>query len=271
MGAGVAERYRLDDLRRIAADLAKQAGVAPARASALATHLLWFDAAGVPAHGIGTLPEWLDRIDSGEIDPRAEGKARGERAGTAVFDAGAGLPPLILARAAEIATEKARELGIGMVRVVNLGRGGSAAPVAAEMAMGPFAATIVGPGPTWTVALPMPEGLPALYDSALIPDGGRPADPGIWPAWASAIAGEEGWAILALAVPALESLSSFHERVSASFRGGSGGEGLLLPGPWDDRRREARERGVALDGPALVQLRDRADRLGLAFPLPIRG
>ena len=267
----MADRYRLDDLRRIGADLASRVGVAPARASALVTQLLWFDAAGDPKRGIATLPDWLGRIDRGEVDPGAEGKARGERAGTAVFDGQGGLPPLILARAGEIATEKARELGIGLVRVIHLGPGGSAAAVAAEMAVGPFAATVVGPGPSWTVALPMPEGLPALYDSGLGDATAPPADLGIGPAWASAIAGDDGWAILALAVPALESLGGFHARMTMAFRGGAEGNGQLLPDPWEARRREARERGVVLDGGALAALRDRADRFGLSFPRPIGG
>lgn len=269
MSVTVANRYRLDDLRRFASEMAAQAGVAPARASALASHLLWFDAAGAPSKGIATLPDWLDRIDRGEIDPSAEGKARGERAGTAIFDGRRGLPPLILARAGEIATEKARDLGVGIVRVVNLGPAGPAAPVAAEMAIGPYAATVVGPGPLWTVAMPMPEGPPALFDSALSADSTPPANLGVWAAWASAIAGEDGWAILALAVPALEPLSGFHERVAASLKGAEEGEGCLLPGPWDARRREARERGVAIDDAAWAGLRARAERIGLACPSPI--
>lgn len=275
MGAtGAAERYRLDDLRRLATGLAAGAGVAPARASALATHLLWFDAAGLPEHGVATLPAWLDRIAQGEVDPAAEGKARGERAGTAVFDAGRGLPPLILARAGEIATEKARDLGIGVVRVVHLGPGGPAAPVAAEMAVGPFAAFVAGPGPSWAVALPMPEGLPAVFDSTLA--GGDPAPDlaaalGFGPAWATAVAGDDGWAVLALAVPSLEPLGSFHERLSARFRGRAEEPGTLLPGPWDERRRHARERGVALDPAARTELERRAGAAGLAFPAPLGG
>ena len=164
--ASVSTRYRLDDLRRLAASLSAGMGVAPARASALATHLLWFDAAGALSHGIATLPTWLDRIERKEIDPVAEGRVRLEHSGTAVFDARNGLAPLALEKAAGIASEKARELGVGIVRVENLGPSGPVAPMVADLAIGPFVAMIAGPGPSMAVGLPMPEGLPALYDSA---------------------------------------------------------------------------------------------------------
>ena len=140
-----ATRFRLDDLRRFAASLASSLGVAPARASSLASHLLWFDAAGASSHGIATLPSWLARIENQEVDPTAEGRARQEHAGTSIFDAQNGLAPLVLARAAEIASEKARDLGVGIVRVQNLGPSGPPAPVAADLAVGPFVAVIAGP------------------------------------------------------------------------------------------------------------------------------
>src|SRR5262249_7152269 len=57
-------RYRLDDLRRFAAALAAGLGIAPARASALATHLLWFDAAGAAPLGVATLTDVLEQLDS---------------------------------------------------------------------------------------------------------------------------------------------------------------------------------------------------------------
>src|SRR5207253_667407 len=84
------------------------------------------------------------------------------------------------------------------------------------------------------------------------------------------VAGEDGWAILALAVPALEPLSGFHERVAAPLKGAEEGDGCLLPGPWDARRRDARERGAALDDAAWARPRARADRVGPACPPPTR-
>jgi len=259
--------HRLDDLRRLAAGLASGVGVAPARASALASQLLWFDAAGASSRGIASLPTWLDRIDRREIDPLAEGRAHHEHAGTALFDGQNGLPPLVLAKAAGIAAEKARDVGVGIVRVANLGPTGPAAPIAADLAVGPFVAAIAGPGPSWTVAVPMPEGLPAVYDSALDgPDAGVPDWLGPWSPWTAALAGSDGWAILALAVAALEPLTTFQDRVAAALGGSAEGPGRLSPVPWDGRRRAARERGVSLDDVATKRLHAWADRLGVPWP-----
>ena len=269
-----ATRYRLDDLRRLGSALASRVGVEPARASTLATQLLWFDAAGVAQHGIGTLPEWLRRIEGGEVDPKSVGRARLEHAGTAVFDGQNGVGPLALARAGGIAAEKARDVGLGVVRVANLDRPGPSAGVAAELAIGPFVAVVAGPGPALSIAVPMGEGLPAVYDSSLDAEagaagGGVPLGP--WSPWISALTGggPDGLVILVLAVPAMEPLTSFHDRVDASFRqiNVEGDQaGWLLPATWQVTRREARERGVTLDDRATAELRGWADRFSVPWP-----
>jgi LDH2 family malate/lactate/ureidoglycolate dehydrogenase len=254
-------RYRLDDLRRLATTLASGVGLAPARASALATHLLWFDAAGASSYGIATLPGWLRRIERGEIDPISPGKVVLERPGTAVFDAGRGVPPLALETAAGIASEKARDVGVGVVRVQNLGPTGPAAPVAANLAIGPFVAVVIGPSSTMAIALPTAEGLPSLYDSALAggespPEGWRSA---VGP-WTSALAGGEGWLILALSVPALEPISSFHQRTIPGLAGPLASQTLAA------RRLEARERGIALDAEAVASLKEWTARAKISWP-----
>jgi len=270
VSVSAATRYRLDDLRRLAASLASALGVSPPRASALASQLLWFDAAGRPEHGIATLPDWLDRIDRKEVDPLAEGRPRLERAGTAAVDGQNGLAPLVLAKAAGIAAEKARDVGLGVVRVTGLGPSGPAAPVAAELAIGPFMAAIVGPGPSWTLAVPTAEGLPAIHDSALGSSSGPAEIPGgldSWAPWAGALAGGEGgWAILAIAVLAFEPLADFRERIAAMAGSATPWPASLSPVAWEASRREARERGVALDDRASAGLRDWAGRLGVAWP-----
>jgi hypothetical protein len=274
--ASPSTRYRLDDLRRLATDLASSLGVAPARASALATHLLWFDAAGASSHGIGTLPTWLERIESKEIDPLAHGRAVLEHAGTAVFDAHRGLPHLALDTAARIASEKARDVGIGIVRVRTIGPTGPAAPVAAGLAIGPFVAIIAGPSPSLTLAMPTPDGLPAIYDSELTNEAGFSASPpegwlGTFAPWISTVAGDDGWMILAFSVPALESLSTFHERISRTPRSSVDGRGALWPETLATRRLEARERGVSLDPTATAALKGWAGRANVLWPSEFGG
>ena len=276
-------RYGLDDLRRYATDLGVGLGVLPVRASALASHLLWFDAAGAAPFGIATLPALLDRFESGEIDAKSEGAVISERTGTVVLDGRKGVPLLVLDRAGGLATEKARDSGVGLVRVSNVGAVGSAAVIAAEMAVGPTAALLVGPGPVWAVALPGAGGLPAVHDPSLVGRQASQAKPGksakpsppepepLAALWAQLLAGDGGWLVAAYTVTAQESLAGFFGRLSEPFRGLVGREGVLLPEPWEVRRREARERGLAIAPSGWKALGQWAERLGVAPPEPLDG
>ncbi len=261
--------FRLDDLHRHAAELASGVGVAPAKGAALATHLLWFDAVGASQFGIATLPRWLERINAREFDAAAEGKVMTERNGTAVLDGQNGLPPLVLERVVGIATEKAREAGVGLVRVTPLGPMGPAAGVAAELAIGPFLAAIVGPGPSWSLALPSEEGLPVVFDSAL--DHGHETEPCSEPPawtialapWAEVLSPRGGWLVAAVTIAAWESLSSFHERVKHALDASATSPGLLRPDARAAQRRGVREHGVPLPKAVCNDLTLWAERLGV--------
>ncbi|CAN5893442.1 hypothetical protein BH23PLA1_BH23PLA1_40300 [soil metagenome] len=282
---GDAARYRIDDLRRLAADLGSRLGLPPARGAALAKHLLWFDAIGARSAGFARLPSWLDRLELGEFEPDSEGKIGQEHASTAQLSAGRGLPPIVLDRAAEVAGQKARDTGLGLVRVSGLLPGGPAAPIAAALAIGPLVGLVLGPGPEQAIALPTAEGLPLVYDSILeVDQGERPEaeanddrEPiatdlaGLVAPWA--LLAEPGEVIVvALAVSALEPLSSFQERVSAACevrgdrRVGPHSSGWLAPREWEARRRAVREHGLGLPSAVEEALRKRAEAAGLSFP-----
>lgn len=252
-------RYRLDDLRRVGAALLAGHGVAPARASAFVSSLLWYEAASAPEFGIASLPGWLDAIEADAVDQRAEGVVGKEFTATAVLDGRRGLPPLILARAAEIAQEKAREIGLGMVRVVNLARVGPVAEVASEIALGPMVGTVEGPAGTYAVAVPAEGTVPAVFDTTLAPDARRAV-----PSWAGDPAG--GWLVTARAVSAFESLAGFHERVASSLQAESPLTGEIRPESWQARRLEHLDRGLPLPESVAAELRARAGRLGLTWP-----
>ncbi len=264
------QRYRLDDLRRFASTLATGLGLAPVRASSLANHLLWFDAAGAHKLGIATFPATLDQLDSRSIDPRSEPAIVSERGSTAVVDGRQGVPLLVLDRAGALATEKARDTGLGLVRVRNVKPPGSAAGIASEMAIGPVSALILGPGPCWSVALPA-EGLPAIFDPALGepgPIGGSEALNALVAPWANVLAPEGGWIVAAISVHALEPLSSFHERVADTLKGLDEKDGRLLPARWEAHRREVREHGLPVEPAVWEALLRWAQRLGIEPPAP---
>lgn len=258
-------RYRLDDLRHFAAALGAAAGLAPARAAALASMLLWYDAAGLPGAGLATLPDWLKRLDDQEIDPKAEGRVGPEHTATAVFDGQNGVGPLILARAAGIASEKAREIGVGLVRVRGLGPTGPAAAVVAEVAIGPLAALAIGPGGARAVAYPSANGLPAVFDSTLAPKTTSETariDQLLIP--------EGDWLIQVVSIGAIEPLASLQERITSALgtiaSPPASPAGLLHPNTWEAHRRQARERGVPLDAKLIKSLRRWALKLGIGIP-----
>jgi LDH2 family malate/lactate/ureidoglycolate dehydrogenase len=269
----VTAHYRLDDLRRFAARLGAAAGLAPARASTLAAHLLWYDVAGAARWGLATLPELLDRIAAGELDPAAEVVVQKERSGTALVDGRRGLPLVVLDRAAGIATEKARDAGVGLVRVENVAAPGSAAVIAAEVTrVGPFLGAVLGPGPSRALAVTSGDGLAAVHDASLSLVGSPPyPDPfeACAAAWLGWLAPDEGWLVAAVSVEAMGGIDAFHSRVSAALKGRDENGGLLLPGPSDARRRAASEHGLAVAAEAWTELIGRAARLGVTPPAPL--
>lgn len=283
---GKASVHRLDELRRFAAALTSAAGMVPERAATFAGHLLWFDTAGFPDFGLKRLPDWLDRMGRGEVDPIAEPLIRQEHPATAILDGQRGVAPLALARAADVAAAKARELGVGLARIGHLGGLDSAAPIAADLAIGPFAAMLVGPRPSWALALPTGLGLPVVFDTDLdaarsttatasASTSRRAAKAAAQPSWmdllgpwAGVIAPDDGWLVLVVAITALEPLTTFHERAHSALEHDPSQSGpVLSPGPWDERRRQAREDGIQVDPELRSALNARADRLGIA-PLP---
>ena len=247
---------RIDELRKFAAGLVAASGVQPGRAAALASHVLWFDAARHPLHGVATLTNLLDRIASGEIDPKAEGKVGPEKTASAVIDGQHGIPALILARAARIAVEKARESGVGLVRVSGIGAMGPVAPIVADIAIGPMIGAALGPDGAWATALPSAEGLPWIADSAIEPNAGPADSP-----W-SALAPNGGWLIQAVAVAALEPLASLKLRVGQASKAAA--DSSLRPDRLEAARREAGDSGVTLDARTRSALDAWAERLGIA-------
>ncbi len=305
VAAAVIHRYGFDELRRFAAAIATAAGLAPARSLAMASHLLWFDAAGAPSLGIATLPSWLEAIDGGRVDPLAVGRVVSERTTLALLDGENGPAPLILERAAELAVEKAREAAVGLVRIVGVGSVRSAAPIAAGIAIGPMAGWVLGPDGCGSMALPTPAGLPLVIDSGLAAvkevagatgkpgsagasgrrasdspkaassrrDGPVPAStllPAFW-LGTELLVPEGGWLVAAVSVDAMEPLSTFRDRVADARKrlADAAGPGGLLPEDRELHRRRVQQQGVCVEPAAWKALVHRARRLAIDVPGPI--
>ncbi len=299
MAAAVIHRYGFDELRRFAAALGTAAGLPPARSLALASHLLWFDAAGAPNLGIANLPAWLEAIERRQVNPTATGRVASERTALVNFDGEDGPTPLVLARAAEVAVEKAREAAVGLVRISGVGAIPSAAPVAAGIAIGPMAGWVLGPNRCWSLALPSRGGLPLVIDSGLAgiepgvrPDSaggsGRPRShppkaassgrdgpisastllEGFWLANEILIP-EGGWLVAAVCISAMESLATWHDRLAAVAGRMSPAPGRLLPEAWESRRRQVHREGIALEAEAWKSLALWAHRFSVEVPRPM--
>jgi hypothetical protein len=299
VSAAVIHRYGFDDLRRFAAAIGTAAGLVPARSLALASHLLWFDAAGAPTLGIATFPSWVEAIDRGQVNPSATGRVVSERTALAVFDGENGPAPLILERAAKLAVEKAREAAVGLVRIIGVGSVRSAAPATAGIAVGPTAGWVLGPNRCWSMALPSQGGLPLVVDSGLPniegdgtagsagPSGRRtsvPAAPasssrdGPLPASAllegfwlgtEVLLPDGGWLVAAVSVPALEPFATFDERLVTVGRGMTPAPGRLLPEVWESQRRNVRQNGVAVEPSAWKSFTHWARRHAVDVPDPL--
>jgi LDH2 family malate/lactate/ureidoglycolate dehydrogenase len=299
VAAAVIHRYGFDDLRRFASAIGAAAGLPPPRSVALASHLLWFDAAGAPDLGIASFPSWLEAIERRRVDPTAAGRVISERTALAVFDGENGPAPLVLARAAEVATEKAREAAVGLVRVSGVGPIPSAAPVAAGIAIGPMAGWVVGPNRCWSMALPSQGGLPLVVDSGLPgsesgegPDSAGGAGrrtshrtkttssgrdgpisastllEGFWLSTEILIP-DGGWLVAAVSVSAMDSPTTWHERLAAVAARMQAAPGRLLPEAWEARRRQVQQGGVVIEPAAWKSLAHWARRFSVEMPDPI--
>ena len=288
------DRYGFDDLRRFAAALGTACGLSPPRALTMASHLLWFNAAGATNLGISSLPAWLNAIAEGHVDPKAEGRMVRQRSALSILDGENGLPPLILERAAEVAVQTARDTAVGMVRVDHIGRVESTAAVVAGIALGPMAGMVIGPNRLWSAALPSEKGLPIVVDKGLAL-AKAVAKPGRVRTSAKSVKSLESspkgsssaldyldglrlaadvlipsgsWLVVAVSVAAVEPLATFQERVAA-WTGLAEFPGHLLPQDWDQHRREARADGIAIVPSAWKSLHAWARRLGIEVPAPL--
>jgi LDH2 family malate/lactate/ureidoglycolate dehydrogenase len=96
--------------------------IPPADAAEAAQALCYGDLAGFPSHGVANLSRlYLPLLDSGRCDPRAEPVIVTDRGASVLLDARRALGLWAAGRAMDLAVERAREYGIGMVSV----RGGT--------------------------------------------------------------------------------------------------------------------------------------------------
>lgn len=107
-------------LEKFMYDALRGAGVPEEDAKIVGEVLITSDKRGIDSHGIGRLkPIYIDRIDAGILNPETKIDVIKDEKATAVLDGNNGMGHVVSKKAMEIAIEKAKEYGLGMVVVRN--------------------------------------------------------------------------------------------------------------------------------------------------------
>lgn len=112
-------RFTVTYLESIAAQLAERAGVTPADAAIFAHALVDADVHGTATHGISRLSIYLERIERGVIDPRAELAVDRESAGVLVVDAQNGLGQVQAMKTLDLLIPRSKQNGVAAATIRN--------------------------------------------------------------------------------------------------------------------------------------------------------
>ena len=158
-------------------------GTSESDAAEAADVLTMTDLRGVETHGVSNmLRAYINQYTSGQVNPRPEWKIERETPGTAVINADRGLGVVLGRRAMDIAIEKAKKVGFGVVTMNNgghLGAVGHFSMHATKQDMVGMCATAAGTGvlPTFaaeprfgtnpiSIAAPANDEAAFLFDAA---------------------------------------------------------------------------------------------------------
>lgn len=107
-------------LEKFMQDVLQGVGVPPEDAAICADVLITADKRGIDSHGIGRLkPIYYDRIKQGILNPQTDFEILRSGPTTAVVDGHDGMGHVIAKRSMQMAIDKARQYGMGMVAVRN--------------------------------------------------------------------------------------------------------------------------------------------------------
>jgi LDH2 family malate/lactate/ureidoglycolate dehydrogenase len=139
---------KFDDLHALLVKILVKKGMFQAEAKIAASRLIESDVRGIHSHGSRALPRYIEGMDAGDIDPRAQVMTVKETPAIALLDGGKGLGHVAATKAMQLAIEKARAVGTGTVvvrRGQHFGAAGVYVAMAAEAGMIGFCTTNTGP------------------------------------------------------------------------------------------------------------------------------
>ena len=115
-----AEFVQGDDLKKTVAGIFEKLGVTPEDALLAADVQVLADLRGVDSHGVSNmLKSYITGYQEGSINPRPNWKVVRETPSTATVDSDKGLGTIITPKAMDIAIQKAKNVGVGMVTIGN--------------------------------------------------------------------------------------------------------------------------------------------------------
>ena len=115
-----AVRVREGALRETVTQMFKKMGVPDGDDDLASDALISADLRGVDSHGVSNmLSAYIRGYNSGEIKPRPNWRILRETPATANIDSDAGLGIIVVPKAMQIAIEKAKKVGVGMVTIRN--------------------------------------------------------------------------------------------------------------------------------------------------------
>jgi LDH2 family malate/lactate/ureidoglycolate dehydrogenase len=142
-------RVKAVELQRFSTKIFEAAGTPSDIAMTVSRMLVRANLCGVDSHGVRRIPEYVERIDTGQYKPKERPKILRQKGGTGIIDGrwGFGQPAAMMAM--ELAIKKARTHGVGTalaIRTNHIGRVADYTELAAENRMIGFGLTNCGPG-----------------------------------------------------------------------------------------------------------------------------
>ncbi len=117
-------RFAPIDLCQLASHIFAGAGASPDAAHVVANHLVEANLAGHDSHGVIRIPQYINAIDEGLVDPAATPEVVAESPAGAVMDGRRSPGQVTMLAAIKLAAERARQAGVGLVTARNLGHSG---------------------------------------------------------------------------------------------------------------------------------------------------
>jgi ureidoglycolate dehydrogenase (NAD+) len=101
-------------LERWVAEVFAKKGLERPAAETIARVLVWANLRAMDTHGVVRVPRYVELIGAGDLNPRPAMTERNDSAACVLLDADRAAGPVAMARATELAVEKARRAGAGV-------------------------------------------------------------------------------------------------------------------------------------------------------------